>query len=414
MKRAVLVVLAALSTAGSCGDKHTTPPAASTGAFGIVTIDGRQKLYLPQISGSNGSISVVDVGASGKGTAGAPALITAIDLGAGTYATATSGSSDVVVAASTDYPTVWFIDPRTDKVTGTLTLPSQGKSGFSGGGGYVTGIAIDEVNHRAILSVWNGFAIVDLNSRALTKTIEAPPSENFAFDATRQRIVAPFYQCGDSSGPANEVPSTCASMKDLNGNPMSDGLNVIDLADSTVYTFQNAAAQSPTAPVGDEPDAAAVDVSTGIAVVPSEGNSYQSVIDLSKAVFDKAKKSVTAPQRIVRPSQEYTGVSVEPGSHQAFFEEEGSDAVGLIQLSDANGGGGTFVESTMPLLPGGSSWGNMGDPHGIAVTTGVSDGRAYGFLVSRDRRWVGRVDLAKMAAGQLATGVTYLDASAKP
>ena len=416
MKRPAFVVLSALSAALSCGDKQSTPPppAASTGAFGIVTVDGKQKLYLPQTTGATGTISVVDVGAAGKGTAGAPALITTISLGANTYATSTSGTSTVVVAASTDFPTVWFIDPRTEKVIGTLALSSAGRSGFSGGGGYVTGIAMDEANHRAILSVWNGFAIVDLNTRTITSTILAPPSENFAFDATRQRIVAPFYECTGSQGPQGEAPSTCAAMKGPTGNAMTDGLNVIDLADGTVYTYQNTAAKDPDQPVGSEPDAASVDVSTGVAVVPSEGDDYQSVIDLSKAVFDKAKKSVTAPQRIVRPQQGYTGVSVEPTSHQAFFEEEHDSLVGLVQLSDANAGGGSFVEASMPQLPDGSGWSNMGDPHGIAVTTGAADGRSYGFLVSSERRWVARVDLAKMAASQLATGVTYLDAANKP
>ena len=43
-------------------------------------------------------------------------------------------------------------------------------------GGYVTGVAIDGANHRAILSVWDGFAIVDLTSRTVTRHIAAPPA----------------------------------------------------------------------------------------------------------------------------------------------------------------------------------------------------------------------------------------------
>jgi hypothetical protein len=67
------------------------------------------------------------------------------------------------------------------------------------------------------------------------------------------------------------------------------------------------------------------------------------------------------------------------------------------------------------------AWTNLGDPHGIAVTTGLADGRAVGFVVDAGHRWVGRVDLAKLltlkgstnallTAAQTEPAVTMLDA----
>ena len=179
--------------AATQADAGPPPAAGGTGAFGVVTVGGKQKMYLPQntLNGANHPlVNVIDVGAAGNGVQGAPALITSIDLGSNNddagsfgafgYATATGGDATTIIAVSTVTPTIWFIDPATDTLVGSTTLDATyGQSGFSGGGGYVTGVAIDSANHRAILSVWNGFALVDLASRTVTGVIQAPPSENF-------------------------------------------------------------------------------------------------------------------------------------------------------------------------------------------------------------------------------------------
>jgi hypothetical protein len=404
------------------------PPAAgSTGAFGIVTVNGHQKMYLPLLattSAGNAQVAVVDVGVAGNGAAGAPALMKLIDLGSSDNATATGGDSSVVIAASTDNNKVRFIDPQTDTLVTSIALDASfGTSGFSGGGGYVTGVAIDTANHRAILSTWNGFTLVDTQSHTVTKTINAPPSENFGFDSVHQRILAPFYECGSASNGATSL-TFCNDYKDGAGTVMTDGLNVIDLADDTVYTFQDPTAASPSTstsvPLGGEPDSAAIDPNTQVAVVPSEGGGFQNVLDLSQAKFDKASKSFTAPNHHIE-NQGLTGVAVEATKHFGFWEEEGSQEIGVADVMAANAGGGTFVHASMPATPGNGYWSNMGDPHGIAVTTGINSGNAVGFVVSSDRHWVGRVDLQKVldlgvAAGatgipDITPAVTYLDAT---
>src|SRR5262249_38795551 len=166
--------LVSVALMAGCTDSKKAPMTANgTGAFGIVTVGGRQKMYLPldPPTSGNAQIAVVDVGVRGNGVNGAGALITKIDLGpnmdtlnpsAGAAgASTTGGDASLVIAASRRNRHVWFIDPTKDQVVSTVLLDASfGRSQFSGGGGFVTGIASDSANHRAILSVWNGFAIV--------------------------------------------------------------------------------------------------------------------------------------------------------------------------------------------------------------------------------------------------------------
>jgi len=413
---------------GGGGDGSVTGVAAGgTGAFGIVTVNGKQKMYLPagtDPTSGDGIVAVVDVGVPGNGVTGAPALITTIDLGTTAAATATGGDSTTVIAVSTDNNNVWFIDPTTDTLKKTIQLDSTyGQSGFSGGGGYVTGAAVDSANHRAILSVWNGFALVDLGSQAITTVIQAPPSENFGFDSVHQRIVAPFYDCSTSQ--ANGMaPSSCNTPMAGDAGVQPAGLSVIDLSDNTVYTYEDFSASDPASPLGDEPDSASADPSTQIYVVPDEGAGVENVLDFSRATFDKAAKTVTAPH-VILTGFGLEGVAVEPTNHLGFWEGEDSSNVAVVDLLQANAGNQGWVGGVMPSLPAGGNFTTLGDPHGIAVTTSIIDGSSVGFLVDMGMQWVARVDLKKMqsleqadasvTAGttQMQGVVTYLDATTK-
>jgi hypothetical protein len=423
------------------GDSGTAPAAGGTGAFGIVTIAGpdgklRQKMYLPQTStlpNGDAFITVVDVGA---GPSGAPAQVASIDLGSPMYATATGGDDAVVIAVSTDNRNVYFINPKTDTLTNTIQLDaSYGQSSFSGGGGYVTGVAIDSASNRAILSVWNGFALVDLSSQTITTVIQTPPTENFGFDSVHQRLIAPFYDCSssmsvDPDSGATLMPSSCSTPMLPEGGVITDGLNIVDLTDNTVYTYEPPPggidagpffAYDPTQPVGGEPDSAAADPTTGIVVVPSEGGGWQNVIDLSKATFDKSSRTVTAPLTVL-PTLDYDAVAVEPNRHLAFWEQEFDDTVAVADLNAANMGSTNASQGEMPNKPDMTGFENLGDPHGIAVTTALATSGPVGFVVDSQRQWVARIDLAAMLAAGEADGsamlsqdmmapfVTYLDA----
>lgn len=410
-------------------------PSGSSGAFGVVTVGGKQKLYLPSgttNANGNGFVTVVNVGVPGHGVSGAPAMATQIELPSsdvpGAYPTCTGGDASVIVAGSTGFPVVWLIDPATDTVIKSIKLPdTYGIANYSGGRGYVNGVAMDNDHHRAILAVYNGFALLDTTSGTITANIEAPPSENFGFDAVAQRIIAPFYQCdGAIDGQGNPL-AFCGDYKNAAGDVITDGLNVVDLADNSVYTYQDPspanANASASSPLGSEPDSAAVDSSNHVAVIPAERGGFTNVLDLSKASFNKGTKSFTAPNHTVG---EYAleGSAAEPTKHFGFFEGEFSADVALVDLNAANGGSTTaWRVSFIPDTPDGNSWFNMGDPHGIAVTTGINDGHSVGFVVTGDLHWVARVDLEKFASAKvdssgnvlstdLAAAVTLLDATA--
>jgi hypothetical protein len=163
-----------------------------------------------------------------------------------------------------------------------------------------------------------------------------------------------------------------------------------------------------------------------VVVVASEGAGNKHVIDLASGEFDEGTKWVTAPQQVFEDQYAgLTGVSIEPSSNLAFFEGEGSSNVGVLRLDGATDGEGAVLVATLPDLPpdannpSGSIWSNMGDPHGIAVTTGINDGKSVGFVVTYDGQWVARVDLeafAGMTPGEFGTvdpatfasAVTYL------
>jgi hypothetical protein len=425
------------SGGGGSPDSGVPLSPGGSGAFGIVTVGGKQKMYLPQpityyTAAGDATIAVVDVGVAGKGVAGAPALITTIDLGTVDGVTATGGTSSVVIGVSTQNNRIYFIDPTTDTVTKSITLDATyGVSSFSGGGGYVTGVAVDGDAGLAYLSVWNGFAIVDLATEEITGTIPVPPSENFGFDSANHRILAPFYECTLSLSPTTYLPPPfCTSYTDQAGDPMTDGLNIIDLADgNAVYTYQDPTAADPTQPLGSEPDSAAADPTTGKIVVPSEGQLYEYVVDLSKATFDKTTLTVTAPHVVIDASyaDEMTGVAIEPSSHIAFFESEGGGDMGVADLTKTTAPMSSYTHAFLPTLPDSTGWSNISDPHGIAVTTSMAGGHPVGFLVNYAYNWVARIDLQKLLSlpatalstsekdvADASSAVTYLDATKKP
>jgi len=97
--------------------------------------------------------------------------------------------------------------------------------------------------------------------------------------------------------------------------------------------------------------------------------------------------------------------------HYAFLEEEFANGLGLLDLDRFLADDQTpLVVQAIDRAPDQVEWTNLGDPHGIAVTTGVVADRLLGFLVDSRQAWVARIDLETFAHGNLAKALTFLDA----
>lgn len=408
-------VAAAACDGGCLGGYSSVPVQGNSGVFTVATVGNGQKLFLPMadaLPNGNAWLAVVDPEVPGNGTAGAPAQRSAIDLGCPGSPSTVGADGTWAVAASTLDRNVWIIDAAREALITRVVLDDTfGASGFSGGGGYVTGVAVDGAHRQAILAVWNGFALMELPSGKISRVIEAPPSENFGFDAFRGRLIAPFYECATSS--LNGAPPAFC------GDYEVDGLNVIDLPSGTVFRYQDASAADPSSPVGGEPDSAAVDPATGTTVVSSELGGFESVLELGGASFSSG--AVTATSHQVR-NLGFTGIAIPPGGAQAFFEEEFSPDVAVVSLAAAAQGNARARLGLLPDEPGAVPWESFGDPHGVAAM--ALGGQPMGLVVNRQRTWIARVDLAAMAslpatdgiiqAADMASAVTFLDPRTPP
>src|SRR6185295_12488895 len=161
--RRLLALVACAAAAAACdggclGGYGSAPVQGNSGVFTVATVGTTQKLFLPMadaLPNGNAWLAVVDPEVAGNGAAGAPAQRSAIDLGCPGSPSTVGADGTWAVAASTLDRNVWIIDAASEELITRVVLDdSFGVSGFSGGGGYVTGVAVDGAHRQAILAVW--------------------------------------------------------------------------------------------------------------------------------------------------------------------------------------------------------------------------------------------------------------------
>jgi hypothetical protein len=348
---------------------------------------------------------VVDAASTGHGGSG---YLATIDLGAvDGEAEAVAATPGLVIAVSLQYPSIWLIDPATDTVIKFLKLPDgYGFWDVSNRNISMMGVAIDPVRRRAYISVWSGFLILDLDTQDFTGNIYAAPSEHFAFDPVGNRLVAPFYNCPDP-GTFTATPPPCSDYRSLDaGNTLiTQGINVIDLGTGHVFTYVNPDAPDQSAPAGLLPDAAAMDPTGGLAIVPVEIPSETLVLDLGHATFTEPTGGTgagTFTASIIElgtsPDSEITGVAIETISRLGIGSSEVDSNIAFYDLTRPMATG-TAITGGLPSLPwGAGSWIGHGDPHNVLA--GVVDGKPVAWLLSQNNKWLARIDLE--AVQQLA------------
>jgi hypothetical protein len=364
-------------------------PPTSSGSTAIITgvVNGQtvDKAYVP--IPFLGRVAVINIDSSTPA-----ALIKSISMPLGYHPNATAGNpvTQQVVVVSYTSPDVQIIDGSQDSLVATLTSPVTQSAFFSGGVCMICGVLVDAVSNSAILDTAQGFLLLNLAT--------TPPSfstfvsgtvagENFGFNPNTRLVLNPTYFQG--------VPA---------------GLQAFSLTSGPVFTY--------TTSVGGFPDATAVDIKTGIAVVPDEFTGNQYLINLAQASFD----SSTAPPSFSAPStvfpvtftacgfelHDWSMMSAESSTHVLFLATEFADCAAVESLPASVVAGApptpaVFRWGHMPS-PDAVFWNNGFDPHGIAVFTSVVDGKAYGFLVRFDQAWVARIDLAGLENAPLVLG----------
>ena len=72
---------------------------------------------------------------------------------------------------------------------------------------------------RVVLTMWNGFALLDVQAAAIIHVIDAP-SRQVAFDWSRQLGIAPFSACSTHLDSGLDSLPICGKLTDEAGNVM--------------------------------------------------------------------------------------------------------------------------------------------------------------------------------------------------
>jgi hypothetical protein len=365
-------------------------PATNSGFVAFSTAGDRYKLFLPAAQPPDGrSLLVVADAAARDGTNG---VIRYVVLPTNADPIAVGADGDDVVVADAALPRAFILGATSEAVRATVPLPS-GAVPFpvSDNDIYATGVAVDAARRRAWLSTSLGAAEIDLDAHVVTTVWPAPPSENFAYDASTSRLYLPFYLC-DPAG-----PDFCDPYAQPGGPDLTDSLTVVDLATRRTYAVVDPAAVDTHAPLGFQPDAVAIDPGLGVVAIPTEDPPQLQIVEQAAATFDPGTGTAGLPVRLTvpLPTPLFSSLTVDPNTHLAVVAEEGGPGILFVDLSLAKAGTLHVTEFAMPTLPDLDSWQARVDPHG--ATVGVIDGRPQAFLVSFDRTWIARIDLRTVA-----------------
>jgi hypothetical protein len=353
----------------------TNPSGGASGSTAIISgvVGGKlvDEAYVPITAQQKVAVLNMD------STTSTGALVTSIPMPPGFSPNATAADPGIqrVVAISYNSPDVQIIDTSDNTLGPTLTAPVTRSAFFSGGRCMICGVLVDSSTNSAILDTADGYIILNLVTRQFSPFIGGTvPGENFGFDQATRIVLNPTYSQG--------IPA---------------GLQAVRLADGSVFNYSSS--------VGNNPDAAAVDTNTDIAVVPDEFTGNQYLINMHQSAYSSgtfSAPSAVFPLRFTTCGSElhdWSLVSVESVTHLLFLGTEFADCAAVETLPSSAISGApplpaTFHWGHMPSAPDGLGWNNGGDPHGITVFTSVVNGKSYGFLVRNDQAWVARIDMA--------------------
>jgi hypothetical protein len=352
---------------------------------GVLVQGTNATIYAPQGNwgGGTAAVKVVPIEtSSGVGTGGAPTTVVTGSVPNSCSANSTTGTA-VCTGNNTD---VFVINGST--LSNSLTSGATGTQGFSGGDCMNCGVVVDSTTNKALITIGlttggpGGYQFLDLTPSPPTFETAIPAgtatSEDISIDPIRNLVLSP-----------NE------------GNLFQ----ILNISTATAALFNQASFST-----AGEPDSAAEDCTTGIALSSLEGSTSLYIADLTQAVFTAGTPGTwtdTAAQTQNFPEFTFAagtnGIAVAPGSHLGIVTGEfGGNLEGVIQLPATSGTGTPavtdWVSFLVPNLASGSPWSEGFDPHTVTAYVSPNDGKAFGVLENGDFSFLAVVDLQGLLA----------------
>ncbi len=363
-------------------------PSSSMGVVTGTTVTA----YVPKGSWGTGTTGVgaVEIEPTPGGSSTAIATANEVNSCAGNPATGQ-------VACTANNNSVYLI--KGSALTNTLTSGLTGTAGFSGGSCTNCGVAINALSNTAAIAgglstspSGNGVQILNLSSNTFQTPFPTHQtvSEDISIDPGRNLILSP----------------------DEANNYMLLSTNV---AGGITGEFDR------TISTGGDPDSAAEDCSTGIALSSVEFTNFVYLADLSQDTLTPGSPgSWTSPFTLfditgtsLAFSAGTTGISVAQGSsHLAIVTGEfGGNTFAILQLQPKSGTGGAnptvvdWVVGAMPNTPNGAGFSAGYDPHTVTAYTSPNTGKAIGLYAdwaTGTPTYVGVIDMAAALAATRA------------
>ena len=388
------------------GSTPTLSACVPTSSLGVViVVKGTNVVaYVPNgwWGSSTTGLTAVPIEGAGVGTNTSIPTAHSVNSCAGNPAT----GEVVCTGNNTD---VYLVSGSPPALTNTLTSGLTGTAGFSGGSCNNCGVAINALTNTAAiaggapatLGGGDGVQMLNLNNNTfqtpfkMTQTV----SEDISIDPGRNLLLSP--------NEANNYPL-------LTLNSVSGA--VTGELDRPISS-------------GGEPDSAAEDCSTGIALSSVEFTSNVYAADLTQATLTPGTPgSWTSPSTLFTLTGTssfaagISGISVAQGSsHLGIVAGEfGGNTFGALQLQSASGTLGSpptlpdYVTGLMPNTPDGVAFNTGCDPHTTTAYTSPNNGKAIGLYVDSDcalPKWIGVVDLAAALAAPRVAGTHMIDQS---
>ena len=368
------------------GHRPTPTPTAAPNAclpsssVGVLVQSTNATVYAPQGNwgGGTAAVKVIPIEtSSGVGTGGAPTTVVTGSVPNSCSSNSSTGTT-VCTGNNTD---VFLINGTT--LSNSLTSGATGTQGFSGGSCMNCGVVVDSTTNKALITLGldtagtGGYQFLDLAGNTFETPIPAGglTSEDASIDPVRHLVLSPNEQ----------------------GN-----YQIVNISTATAALFNNIDFAT-----GGEPDSAAEDCTTGIALSTLEGTGNLYIADLTQAVFTPGTPGTwtdTASQTQVFPefagfAAGTDGIAVAPGTHLGVVTGEfGGNLEGVIQLPATSGTGTPaavdWVAFTVPNLPGeGGTWSQGFDPHTVTAYVSPNSKKAFGVLENADFSFLAVVDL---------------------